>query len=85
MDKGIVLTRIRAIFIESLHLDLREDEVEPGTPLSMIAPLDSMAALEFVTAIETEFQIAIEPEKLDLNFIQDLPRLAEFVEARLRR
>ena len=84
MDQGIILTRIRAIFIESLHLDLGEEEVESATPLSMIAPLDSMAALEFVTAIETEFQIVIEPERLDLNFIQDLPSLAAFVEARLR-
>jgi acyl carrier protein len=41
-----------------------------------------MAALAFVAAVEKEFHIVIEPERLELDFIEDLPRLAAYVEAR---
>ena len=76
------LRRVRMIFVESLQLNLREDELGDVTQLSEIAGVDSMAALIFVAAIEGEFQIVIEPERLELDFIQDLPRLAAYVEAR---
>ena len=75
------LSRIRAIFVESLQLNLPEDESRGVTRLSEIAGVDSMAALIFVAAVEKEFHIVIEPELLALDFIEDLPRLAAYVEA----
>jgi acyl carrier protein len=77
-----VLSRIRTIFVESLHLNLPQEELVHVTRLSEIAGLDSMAALSFVAAVEKEFHILIEPERLELDFIEDLPRLAAYVEAR---
>jgi acyl carrier protein len=77
-----ILSRIRAIFVESLQLNLLDDELHGVTRLSEIAGMDSMAALAFVAAVEKEFHIVIEPELLELDFIEDLPRLAEYVEAR---
>ncbi|MGD0669165.1 MAG: acyl carrier protein [Bryobacteraceae bacterium] len=76
------LSRIRAIFVESLGLNLPEEEARGVTRLSEIAGIDSMAALSFVAAVEKEFHIVIEPEMLQLDFIEDLPRLAAYVEAR---
>lgn len=77
-----ILGRLRAILVESLELSLPEDETRGVTRLSEIAGVDSMAALAFVEAVEKEFHIAIEPELLELDFIEDLPRLAAYVEAR---
>jgi acyl carrier protein len=77
-----ILSRIRTVFVESLQLNLREDELRGVTRLSEIAGVDSMAALIFVAAVEEEFHIAIEPELLELDFLEDLPRLAAYVEAR---
>jgi acyl carrier protein len=77
-----IVSRLRAIFVESLELNLREDELRGVTRLSEISGVDSMAALAFVAAVEKEFQIVIEPEMLELDFIEDLPRLAAYVEAR---
>jgi acyl carrier protein len=52
--------------------------------LSEIAGVDSMAALAFVAAVEKEFHIVIEPELLELDFIEDLTRLSAYVEARYK-
>ncbi len=76
------LSRIRTILVESLQLNLLEDESRGVTRLSEVAGVDSMAALAFVVAVEKEFHIVIEPEMLGLDFIEDLPRLAAYVEAR---
>jgi acyl carrier protein len=78
-----ILSRVRAVFVESLGLNLTEDEVRGVTQLTEIAGVDSMAALVFVAAVEKEFGIVIEPERLELSFLADLPRLAAYVEARL--
>ena len=79
-----ILSRLRGIFVESLGLNLPQEEVRGVTRLSEIAGIDSMAALSFVAAVEKEFHIVIEPEMLELDFIEDLPRLAAYVEARRR-
>jgi len=79
-----ILSRIRAIFVESLQLNLPEDQWRGVTRLSEIAGVDSMAALAFVAAVENEFHIVIEPELLELDFIEDLPRLSAYVEARYK-
>lgn len=76
-----ILNRIRTIFARSLELSLTEDQLAGVTRISAIAGVDSMAALVFVAAVEKEFGIAIEPEMLDLEIIEDLPRLAAYVEA----
>ena len=78
------VSRLRAIFVESLELNLREDELRGVARLSEIAGVDSMAALAFVAAVEKEFHIVIEPELLELDFIEDLPRLSAYVEARYK-
>ena len=77
-----ILSRIRALFVESLQLNLKEDELRGVTRLSEIAGVDSMAAVLFVAAVEKEFDIVIEPRLLELDFIEDLPRLAAYVQAR---
>lgn len=77
-----ILSRIRALFLESLELNLSEDELRGVPRFSAIAGVDSMAVVSFVAAVEREFQVVIEPELLELEFIEDLPRFAAYVEAR---
>jgi len=79
-----IVSRLRAILVESLELNLLEDELRGVTRLSEISGVDSMAALAFVAAVEKEFHIVIEPELLELDFIEDLPRLSAYLEARYK-
>jgi acyl carrier protein len=79
------MDRLRRIFIEALHLNISERDLPYETPLDEAAGLDSIALLEFVTAVEAEFGVAIEPQCLELEFIRDLRRLASYLEERIRR
>jgi acyl carrier protein len=79
------LNRIRRIFIESLHLNMREEDLAQGRRLDEAAGLDSIAVLEFVAAVEKEFGLVIEPGFLDLEFLGNLPRLASYIDERAMR
>ena len=77
------MARIRRVFIESLHLNVRDDQVPYEQMLEEVAILDSIALLEFVTAVEKEFGLKLEPELLDFDFLRDLPALASHIEQRI--
>ena len=77
------MPRIRRVFVESLHLNVRDDQVPYQQMLEEVAMLDSIAVLEFVTAVEREFGIKMEPELLDFEFLRDLPGLASYIEHRI--
>lgn len=76
------LRRIRFISNECLQLNAGEEVLSGMNRLSDLVGLDSMAAVLFVAAIEKEFQIVIEPEFLNLQFLDNLPGLARYVESR---
>lgn len=82
-DSLDIMARIRRVFVESLHLNLRDDQVPYEQMLEEVAILDSIALLEFVTAVEKEFGIKIEPKLLDFDFLRGLPALASYVEQRI--
>ena len=72
--------RIRRIFIESLHLNLREDDFYYEAKLDEAVGLDSVAVLEFVSAIEKQFGITFEPEMLNIALVRNLRQLAVYVD-----
>ena len=76
------IDRIRRVFIAALHLNLREEDLPYEQKLDEAAGLDSIAVLEFVAALETEFRIEIEPELLEIDLLRDLPRLASYIDGR---
>lgn len=75
-------SRIRRVFVASLGLNLSEAELDYERKLGEYAGLDSLAVLEFITALEKEFGITIEPELLRMDFVSDLRELAAYVELR---
>jgi acyl carrier protein len=77
--------RIRRVFIESLHVNLREEDFSYETKLDEAAGMDSVAVLEFVAAIEKEFGITFEPEMLTIKVVRDLKELAAYVDQRTAR
>ena len=78
------LDRIRRVFIESLHLNIRAEDLNYGDKLDEAAGLDSVAVLEFIAALEKEFEIQLEPEMLTLETVRDLRQLAAYIEERAR-
>lgn len=79
------MSRIRRVFIDSLHLNLREEEFSYQAKLDESVGLDSVAVLDFVTALEREFGIEFEPEMLTIELVRDLKELAVYVDERVAR
>ena len=71
--------------MRSLHLNLSEGDLDYGQKLDEMVGLDSLAVIEFVTALEKEFGITMEPELLRLDLVRDLPQLAAYVEDRVSK
>lgn len=79
------LDRIRRVFVESLHLNLRPEDLSYEDKLDEAVGMDSVAVLEFVAALEKEFAITFEPEMLTIDVIRDLRQLAAYLEERCAR
>jgi acyl carrier protein len=79
------MDRIRRVFIESLHLNLREEDFSYEAKLDESVGLDSVAVLDFVTALEKEFGIEFEAEILKLELVRDLKELAAYVDGQTAR
>ncbi|MCP5113735.1 MAG: acyl carrier protein [bacterium] len=58
------------------------EELRDVEKLNAIAGIDSLAALDFVAALEKEFGLEMEPERLNLEFLADLPSLTEYIVSR---
>jgi len=79
------MERIRAVFAESLHLNCNEEGLTYQKMLDEAANLDSIAVLEFLTAVEKEFGIELEPAVLEFEFLRDFGALASYIEERISR
>ncbi len=79
------LDRLQRVLVESINLSGGGEDWSYEQKLDEAASLDSIAVLEFMTAVEKEFGIALEPEFIDFDFLRNLPALASYVEGRMRR
>jgi acyl carrier protein len=79
------LERIRAVFADSLHLNHEEVALTHEQMLDHVASIDSIAVLEFLTAVEKAFGVELEPAVLEFEFFRDVEALARYIEDRMRR
>jgi acyl carrier protein len=79
------MNRIRRAFINSLHLNIREEDFSYEDKLDEAAGLDSVAVLDFVTALEKEFGFTFQPEMLTIDVMRDLHQLAAYVDEQVAR
>lgn len=73
--------RLRKVLVDSLDLQ-RDPETIPDTNLVTELGLDSINTIEFLIWVESEFAIEIADEDLSVDLIDDLNRLAQYVEQR---
>jgi acyl carrier protein len=75
--------RIASCIVRALSLNADPgDLLQEGLRLEQFFGFDSLAVLEVVVALEEEFGIEIEPERLELTLLSDLNRLADYVASR---
>jgi acyl carrier protein len=73
--------KLRKVLVDSLDLE-REPDSLPDTDIVNELGLDSINTIEFLIWVESEFNIEIADEDLSIDLINDLNRLAEYVEQR---
>jgi len=78
----LVLHRLQHLASTSLNMHLAPGELAALTRLDEVTGLDSLAILEFVSAVEKEFGFTLEAGELRVDFLADLPALAKYIAAR---
>jgi len=79
-----VTARVKRALIQSLKLDLTEDEIADDEVLfGGGMALDSIASLEIVAAVETEFGFEVPDEDLVAELFDSVATLTAYVESRL--
>jgi acyl carrier protein len=78
-QKSKTLARIVLTINRALGANLEVAEIQSSSRLNDLLGLDSMAQLEYVTALEQEFQITFPAECLRLDFLVNLHALAEYL------
>jgi acyl carrier protein len=81
--QNLVLQQLRRLASSALNLNLTDKELATLTQLDEVTGLDSLTVLEFVSAVEKEFGLTFEAGELRVDFLKDLPRLAEHIAAHL--
>ncbi|HRJ18299.1 MAG TPA: acyl carrier protein [Bryobacteraceae bacterium] len=83
LDAAGVSSLIRQVFAETLELQLPEDELAGIHQLSEAVAMDSVAALQFVVALEQRFSIRLDEDWLDLDRLSDIEALTAYISGRL--
>lgn len=76
--------KLRKVLVDSLDLQ-RDPSTIPDTNLVNELGLDSINTIEFLIWVESEFNVEIADEDLSIDLIDDLDRLAQYVEQRAQR
>jgi acyl carrier protein len=74
-------TRLREVLVQSLDLKIDPSEVPDNNVVAGLG-LDSINTIEFLIWVEGEFNVQIADEDLSIELIDDMDKLAEYVDAR---
>jgi len=78
-----LITALRTLVVESLRLSCAPDSIEPDAPLfGGDLGLDSLDAVQLLTAIEQRFAIRLTDSELAGGALTSLSRLAELIRDR---
>ncbi|MGB7292624.1 MAG: acyl carrier protein [Thermodesulfobacteriota bacterium] len=82
--KENINSRIRKVLIEKMLSGVDPEEIKDDTPLIELGVgVDSVATLELIVALESEFKISIDEEDINQNLLENIDRIAEYIGKRL--
>lgn len=73
--------RLREVLVQSLDLKIDPGDVPDKNVVAGLG-LDSINTIEFLIWVEGEFNVQIADEDLSIELIDDMDKLAEYVDAR---
>lgn len=79
------LNTVRDVLIETLELQQKPENLQPGTILFGSLPeLDSFGVVALVAAIEERFDITIHDDEFGADLFETLGTLTEFVDSKIK-
>jgi acyl carrier protein len=82
--KENINSRIRKVLIEKMLSEVDPEEIKDDTPLIELGVgVDSVATLELLVALESEFKISINEEDINQNLLENIDSIAEYIGKRL--
>jgi len=82
--KQTINSRIRKVLIEKMLSEVDPSEIKDDTPLIELGVgVDSVATLELIVALESEFKISIDEEDINQSLLENIDSIAEYIGKRL--
>ena len=82
--KETINSRVRKVLIEKMLSGVDPEEIKDDTPLIELGVgVDSVATLELLVALESEFKISIDEEDISQNLLESIDSIAEYIGKRL--
>jgi acyl carrier protein len=79
MEKAEIFSKILGLILQSSSQGQLKEQITNETPLLSSRLLDSIAVLRLVTLIEEEFNIEIEAFEVNVDNLDTIAKIAEFV------
>lgn len=79
MADAALKKKLKHILVKATGITISPEEIGDDTPLTKLG-IDSMAALEVVVALETEFGVSITDMETGMQAFSSINSLARFVE-----
>lgn len=81
--RSSLITRIRAMIVTGLHLDIQPADINETRPIfgEDGLGLDSLDALELVVLVEEEFQVSIPDEEVGKRAFASIAVLADYIQS----
>jgi len=82
--KEKINNRIRKVLIETMLSEFDPEEIKDDTPLIELGVgVDSVATLELIVALESEFKISIDEENISPKLLENIDNISEYIRKRL--
>jgi len=75
----VLWERLERVINRALGAEVSSVELQQAARLDDLVALDSVALLEFTIGVEREFSIRIENDRLNRDFMTDLPALVAYL------
>lgn len=82
--KENINSRIRKVLIEKMLSEVDPSGIKDDTPLIELGVgVDSVATLELIVALESEFKISIDEEDISQSLLENIDSISEYIGKRL--
>ncbi|MFQ5786907.1 MAG: acyl carrier protein [Thermodesulfobacteriota bacterium] len=76
--------RIRNVLIDKIQSEIRPEDLKRDTPLIEFGVgVDSIATLELLVALESEFEITIDEDEVNQELLENIDCIADYIIKRL--